>query len=244
MVEICTDLKMYVRNKPHCRKVFLMDGDALVLPQSKLYPLCHRINSTVPSLRRISAYANAESIVDRDETELRCLSDSGLTLVYMGLESGCQQVLNLRKKKSYVEQMIAAVIKAKACGIETSLMVLIGLGGQSLSAAHSIQTAEAVNRMQPRYLNFLSLMLIPGTKLFAEYTEGHFIPLDTQGFLIESYEIIKNLELRNCLFFSNHASNYLPIHTRLPQGKNTLLRTFERAITGKYNITPDSMRRL
>jgi radical SAM superfamily enzyme YgiQ (UPF0313 family) len=221
-----------------------MDGDALVLNNTTLLPILKRIGERLPRVAKISSYANGFSIISRSPDELVELYEHKLRLIYMGLESGSQEILNLCRKKSTVEQMVTAVRKADDAGIRTSLMVLLGLGGKKRSEQHVIESAKAINRMQPRYLSFLSLMIMEGTPLFDQVERGEFEPLNAQGFLVETYEILKRLELEQSLFFANHASNYLPLTGRLPQGKEELLNVLEAALAGRIGLKPEFFRAL
>jgi radical SAM superfamily enzyme YgiQ (UPF0313 family) len=221
-----------------------MDGDALVVNNAKLVPVLKYIGERLPRVNRISSYANGFNITDRSETELRELYSLNLKLIYIGLESGNQEILDLCEKKSSVRQMVDAVIKAADAQIHTSLMVLLGLGGRKRSHRHIEDSAAAINLMQPRFLSFLSLMLVAGTKLHDQAMRGEFEPLDAHGFLEETFEILKRLALKQTLFSANHASNYLPIQGRLPQAKDELLRLLEAAISGRVVLKPEVFRGL
>jgi radical SAM superfamily enzyme YgiQ (UPF0313 family) len=244
LTEICADIDTYARHYPDVRKLFLMDGDALVLSNAKLVPILQRVQMRLPQVKRISGYANGFNITDRSPGELAELHAHNLKLVYIGLESGCQAILDRCNKKATVRQMVDGVTMAATAGISTSLMVLLGLGGKRDSIRHCEDSAAAINAMQPRYLNFLSLMIIPGTPLHAQMEQGAFEPLDSHGLLIETFEIVRRLELNQTLFFANHASNYLPLTARLPQGKEELLHTLDAAIHGKLQLKPEFLRGL
>jgi radical SAM superfamily enzyme YgiQ (UPF0313 family) len=242
--EIFDDIDEYAREMPEVKKLFMMDGDALALSNEKLIPVLDRIALRLPNVRRVSSYANGRDIARRSDAELRELAANKLTLMYMGLESGSQTILDACDKKSTVVEMIEAVQKAARAGIATSLMVLLGLGGQRRSQEHIEASATAINAMQPRYCNFLSVMLIPGTKLYQEAQEGTFEPLDARGFLIETREILRRLDLTQTLFFANHASNYLPLEGRLPQAKGKLLGSIDAALNGTLSLKPEYFRGL
>ncbi len=242
--EIYGDIDEYAQYYSQIRKMFLMDGDVLILNNNKLVPILKKILERLPRLHRISSYANGFNITSRSKEELAELYAHKLKLIYMGLESGSQEILTRCHKKSTAEEMIKTVQLASEVSIKTSIILLLGLGGTQYSKQHIEESAEAINRMQPYYLSFLSLMLIPGTPLYKQAEQGEFEPLDAQGFLIETYEILKRLELKHTLFFSNHASNYLPLKGRFPHGKNDLLRTLESAIKGQIGLKPEAFRGL
>ena len=162
----------------------------------------------------------------------------------MGLESGSQDVLNRCGKSSSAEQMIEAVGKAAQAHIKSSVIVLLGLGGRKYSEEHVQGTIVALNRMQPRYLSFLSLMIIPGTRLAQEVKSGDFEELNSIELLKEAQEIIKGVDLKKTIFRSNHASNHLALEGALPKNKKMLLMTLESAIRGDVGLRPEFLRGL
>jgi radical SAM superfamily enzyme YgiQ (UPF0313 family) len=162
----------------------------------------------------------------------------------MGLESGSQEILNLRRKRSGAEEMTEAVRKAGRNGIKSSIIVLLGLGGREFSEKHVQETALALNRMQPRYLSFLSLMLIPGTPLFAESEKGAFRELSPRELLREAREILERLDMTSTVFRCDHASNYLALEGRLPKDRARLVGTIDRALQGGVRLKPDFLRGL
>lgn len=242
--EITADINWYAGRYQYVRRVFLMDGDALVLANSKLVPILEELNDAFPGLTRISSYANGCNIARKSNHELIELYKHKLSLIYMGLESGDQGVLDRCGKSSSVEQMIEAVNRAAKVHIKSSVIVLLGLGGKKHSEAHVKGTITALNRMQPRYLSFLSLMVIPGTPLAEEVKKGEFKELNSQELLKESYEIINGLDLKKTVFRSNHASNYLALEGTLPKDKMKLLNIMESAIGGEIRLKPESLRGL
>lgn len=242
--EITADIRLYARHYPDTRRVFLMDGDALVLANSKLLPIIEELQAAFPRLSRVSTYANGCNITRKSVRELEELSAHKLSLVYMGLESGSQEVLDRCGKSSRVEEMIEAVNKAARAGIKSSVIVLLGLGGRKYSAEHVNATAAALNRMQPRYLSFLSLMVIPGTPLAEEIERGEFEELSPAELLRETYGIIKGLELKKTVFRSDHASNYLPLEGTFPKDKTALLNALEGALGGRVKLRPGRLRGL
>lgn len=244
MREIEDDIRRAADRYPHARKVFLMDGDALVVGNKSLLPILDLINEVFPQLTRIAAYANGYNITVRGNDELRALYERKLRLIYIGLESGSQRVLDGCRKKSSADEMVTAVTRAAACGIKSSVIVLLGLGGKQYSREHIEGTIAALNMMQPRYLSFLSVMLIPGTPLYQERREGRFEELTSHELLDELALIVEGLELKKTVFRSNHASNYLPLEGRLPHDKERLLATLRDARDGKISLKPEFFRGL
>jgi len=242
--EILGDIQSYANYNPKVRKVFLMDGDALVLNNSKLIPILEALNQAFPRLTRIAAYANGDQICSRTNEELKTLVSLKLKLFYIGLETGSQEILNDVHKKPTVAEMVQGVIAAQKAEIKSSVIVLLGIGGKEKSKLHIQETIKALNVMQPKLLSFLSLMLVPGTPLYEEYRKGRFNPIDSKDLLIESYEILKGLDCKQTIFRCNHASNYLPLEGRLPADKDRLLRDLSEGISGKQGLKPELFRGL
>ncbi|OGX10720.1 MAG: hypothetical protein A2351_02775 [Omnitrophica bacterium RIFOXYB12_FULL_50_7] len=242
--EVLSDIDRYSRRYPDTRRIFLMDGDALVLNNSKLIPILEKLESVFPRFSRVSAYANGSNITRKSDQELAELYAHKLSLLYMGLESGSQLVLDRCRKTSSAEEMIQAVQRAERAGIRSSVIVLLGLGGKKHSAEHVRGTIEALNRMQPRYLSFLTLMAIPGTPLSEEVRRGDFAELGSEELLKESYEMIQGLELKRTVFRSDHASNYLALEGTFPRDKPVLLKALKAAIDGTITLRPDFARGL
>jgi radical SAM superfamily enzyme YgiQ (UPF0313 family) len=243
-VEIFSDIEKAAKRYPDTRRVFLMDGDALVLNNSLLLPILEKLRTAFPGLARVSAYANGYNISSRRDSELRELYRNKLSLIYMGLESGSETVLRRCNKRSSAGEMVTAVRRCQEAGIKSSVIVLLGLGGKEYSREHVRGTIEAVNIMQPRYLSFLSLMLVPGTFLAEEAANGAFVELDQMTLLKEAQDIIAGLKLDKTIFRCDHASNYLPLEGRLPQDKEKLLTTINMALSGDLRLRPEYLRGL
>ncbi len=242
--EITADINGCARRYQYTRRVFLMDGDALVLANSKLVPILEELDAAFPRLTRVSSYANGCNITRKSDQELTELYEHKLSLIYLGLESGSQEILRRCGKSSGVEEMTEAVHRAAKAHIKASVIVLLGLGGRRYSAEHVTGTIEALNRMQPRYLSFLSLMVIPGTPLAEEVRNGEFKELNSLELLKESYEIIKGLDLKKTIFRSDHASNYLALEGAFPKDKIKLLNILKSAMVGGVRLRPEILRGL
>lgn len=242
--EISLDIEEGAKLYSQIRRVFLLDGDALVVNNEQLLPVLKKLNNTFSMLSRISSYANGYNIVKRSDKQLQELYDHKLRLIYIGLESGSQDILNRCCKRSRAQEMIEAVQKADKAKIKSSVIVLLGLGGKARSTEHVQATIEALNHMQPRYLSFLSLMVIPGTPLHREVCRNEFKELSSTELLKEAYDIISGLELQKTIFRCDHASNYLPLAGRFPQDKISLLNSIQLALSGEIKLKPEFLRGL
>ncbi len=242
--EILEDIKQGSIYYPDTRKVFLIDGDALVLSNENLIPILDEINRSFTKLSRISSYANGYNITNRTKSELKELSARKMKLIYIGLESGNQQILDQSNKKSTANQMILAVKNATDAGIKSSVIVLLGLGGRKYAKQHVQDTIAVLNDMQPRFLSFLSLMLIPGTPLYEQAQNREFEGLNPQELLEQTHSIISGLNLKKTIFRTNHASNYLPLEGRFPQDKQHLLKMLSLALEGKVDLRNEMFRGL
>ena len=242
--EIRADIEEESRLFPDTRRVFLMDGDALVISNKGLLPVLNKLDEAFPRLARISSYANGYNITERTDRELEELYQHKLSLIYIGLESGSQKILDLCKKRSTAEEMTQAVIRASCMGIKSSVIVLLGLGGRRGSRIHVEETINILNRMKPRYLSFLSLMLIPGTEKYRQARSGDFEPLEPLEMLKETRDILYGLDLSKTVFRADHASNFLSLKGRLSQDKEKLLDLLEQAISGKLSLRPSWLRGL
>lgn len=242
--EIRADIMVWAHRYPATRKVFLMDGDACVLDNKQLIPILDELNNAFPKLTRIAAYANGYNVTCRSHDELHELSSRKLSLLYLGLESGNQAVLDMCRKKATRDEMVTAVVRAGQAQIKSSVIVLLGLGGRMYSREHVNDTIIALNAMQPRYLSFLSLMLIPGTPLYAQKMQGIFEELSSHELLQEMHDIIQGLTLNKTIFRSDHASNYLSLEGRFPHDKQRILSVLHEALAGKISLRSEFLRGL
>lgn len=238
------DLDFAARHYPGVTRLFIADGDALILPQKRLVALLTSIRTTLPAVRRIRLYGNAKSIRAKSTKELDELKSLGLDRIYMGLESGCDSVLARIKKCSNSQQMIEAAQKVRGVGIFLSVTILLGIAGTSQSTVHALETAKVLNDMTPNQIAALTLMPIPGTALYSAIENGEFILPNETGLLKELRVLITNLTLDKLQFQANHASNYLPIDCRLQKDKPEVLARLDKAIAGETPLMPDYLRGL
>lgn len=244
--EIFDDIALAKQTMSDPRRVFLADGDALVLSNRRLIEILERLTNTFPHLERVGSYANAQNIIRKSSQELEILRKKGLKLLYLGLESGSDEVLRRINKGVDAGQMTAAVRKAKAAGMRVSIIGILGVGGAEISKQHAAATGQVVNAMDPDYFSMLTLMLVPGTKLHQQWQDEAFQLLSPEEMLAELRTVIANLDgLTNCVFRTNHASNYLPLKGTLPQDKEQLLAALDGALAmGRGALRPEHRRGL
>jgi len=226
------------------RRLFLCDGDALIIPQQRLLQILKTIKQRLPWVTRVGSYANTKSLSMKSDDELKILRENGLGILYMGLESGDDQTLKAINKRANAEKMIAMGKKAKKAGFKLSVTVILGLAGYERSQIHAQETGRVLSAIDPDYVGALSLMLVPNTPLYQDYREGKFPLLGPEEMLQELRTIFANTHLSQGLFHANHASNYLPIRARLPKDKNAVLALIDKALEGQVALKPEWMRGL
>ncbi|MDM7986837.1 MAG: radical SAM protein [Smithella sp.] len=211
-------------------RLFLCDGDSLIIPQMRLVEILQMINRYLPGLDRIGSYANAKSILRKSVDELKELRKLGLKILYLGMETGNAELLKKINKGATREKMAEAARRVKEAGIELSVTVILGIGGIEKSIEHAMDTASLLTEMDPDYVGALTLMLVPQTEMYEDYLAGRFVLPDKIGFIRELYLMIAHSNFTNCYFTSNHASNYLPIKARLPRQKEKILKMMRSVI--------------
>jgi radical SAM superfamily enzyme YgiQ (UPF0313 family) len=239
-----TDIAMAHKYVPHTRRVFLCDGDAMLLPTTYLLKILKALNMAFPDLQRVGIYANARDILKKTDNELAELATNKLTIGYLGLESGNDEILKRVEKGATAQEMIDAVHIAQTNGIKMSVIGLIGLGGPELSREHAIDTAKAVNAMNPRYFSLLTLMIVPGTPLAKDYESGKFKVLEADEMVKEVRLVVENLDTDRTIFRANHASNYAPLAGTLNKDKDRLLKEIDQYLSGNYDFRPEFLRGL
>ena len=213
------------------KKIFLQDADALVYPVSKLIDVLKYIGEKLPSVERIATYGTAQDVLRRTTAELAELKRLKLGIIYIGLESGDDEILKMIDKGIDAEHIIEAGRKIKDAGILSSVTVILGLGGVPLSERHALATARALTRMDPDYAGALTLTLVEGTPMYDRWQKGDFQPVTPFRSLEELVLIIENSTFTNCFFSSMHASNYFSLRGTLPQDKERLLAELRRIIS-------------
>jgi radical SAM superfamily enzyme YgiQ (UPF0313 family) len=224
------------------KRLFLCDGDALIIPQEKLLLILKEIQTALPWITRIGTYGNAKSIMKKSLDELKELKKNKLGIIYMGLESGDDEILASMNKGVDVNTQIEQGKKIKEAGMKVSITVLLGLGGKKHSQSHAVKTGEALSLIDPNYANALSLMMFPQMPLYQDVENDNFDLLDPYGILQELYTMIEHTNLSAGIFSANHASNYLPLQFRIPGGKEEALQILSEALKGGIKLKPEYLR--
>ncbi|PMG80029.1 radical SAM protein [Shewanella sp. 10N.286.51.B7] len=225
-------------------RVFLADGDAMTLPFKRLKEICQLINTHLPSVTRISSYCLPRNLTNKTVEQLSELRDMGLSLLYVGCESGDDEVLTKIKKGEDYASSLMALEKIKQAGMKSSVMILMGLGGKQLSQQHAKASAKLMNAAQPDYLSTLVVTLPLGTEKMDSVFDGKFELPDQLGLLNEMQTLLSELALTKTIFRSDHASNYLVLKGVLGKDKQQLLNQVSDAITGTIPLRQEWQRGL
>ncbi len=231
----------------YCRRqkrVFLADGDALILSQKRLLHIFSLIRSHLPQVRRIALYGNAKAIRSKTVGQLQELKQKGLHRIYMGFESGDDEVLRAVKKGETAKSMIEAAEKVNQAGIFLSVSVLLGLAGSAGSLQHAAKSGEVLSQMNPKQIAALCLMPLANTAIGKGVSQGTFVLPDSRGILLELRQLLQHISCRKVQFMANHASNYLPISGRLSRDKTSILHMITQALQGNQPLVPEKYRAL
>ena len=241
---ILSDILFASRYMKRQDRVFLMDGDALIIPQKRLMWILENIREHLPWVRRVGAYANVKSIKMKSIEDLVALKEKGLGILYLGVETGDDEVREKICKGSSARTLIDMGRKVREAGIKLSVTVLLGIAGRERSLEHARATGKLLSAMDPNYIGALTVMVIPGTPLHDDLSKGDFQLPSEEEFLMELREMIAHTNLTRGLFYSNHASNYLPVKARLPKGKQEALDLIDSALRGEVGLREEWMRGL
>lgn len=232
MADILEDLSMAREYYDRVGRIFLCDGDALCLANSKLLTILSRIAELFPECERVTTYGRASDINRKTEEELVELRKAGLAMVYIGAESGSDEVLKRVNKGSSREEIIAAVQKVERCGIMASVTFISGLGGKELMREHAVKTGSMITEMGASYVGLLTLMTEPLAPLTGAIARGEFQVLTGEEAVAETLLILKNVGIpkKSCVFRMNHASNYLSLRGNLPEDRDRMIARCEAAL--------------
>ena len=215
------------------RKIFLADGDALIVKTKDLLYIFDKIHEIFPEVQRITMYAATKDILHKTDEELKALKDAGLYMVYVGFESGDNDILKHVKKDLTAEEIIEGGLKIKKSGILLSATLISGLGGREKLIDHAVKSAQLINAIKPDYLGYLTLMLRPGMEMYDELMAGKFELLTADEVLEEMRIFLLNVDSEGTVFRSNHASNYVNLAGTLNKDREKLLAVVDKAVKNK-----------
>lgn len=229
--EVLEDLDMARARYSRIEKIFLCDGDALCLANEKLMVILNKIKELFPECKRVSVYGSAKDVLRKSDEELKELYDNGIKMIYLGAESGSQKVLDRIEKGVTRQQLIEAVHRIEASGIQSSVTFISGMGGKELWEEHAIETGKMISEMNASYVSLLTLMLDYRAPIMQEINRGAFEVLSGEEVVAETYLLMKHANpTKPCVFRSNHASNYVSLRGDLPADKERMMAQLQRAM--------------
>jgi coproporphyrinogen III oxidase-like Fe-S oxidoreductase len=242
--EIYNEIEYASKEYPSIRRVFLADGDALNLKTDMLLKICNKLYSSFPNLERVSSYAMPKNLLEKNLDELKTLRESGLSMLYIGIESGSDLILKKVIKGATSKGIILGTKKAKDAGMIISCMIILGLGGKKYSNLHAIETAKVTSIISPDYLSALTLYLDDDIKdeFISKFGEP-FEYLNDKEVLEELKVMIMNMRSNNKIIFrANHASNPYPIKAILPDDQDELINKLDELINRPELYRPKFLR--
>lgn len=242
--EVLEDFRLARQYYSRVPRIFLADGDALMRRQEDLEVILDHVRETFPECQRVSCYASPGSIHAKTPEQLAVLRGKGLEMVYMGLESGSDAVLELMQKGHTAASIIQAGKKVRAAGIKLSVTAISGLGGQDMWQTHAVETGKALSEMKPEYIGILTLMQEPGTPLAEWIRQGKFRVLDPAQVLQETALMLRNIDSEGSVFRMNHASNYLNLRGTLNGDLDAMLARIEGGLDDPGRLKPEQFRAL
>lgn len=229
--EVLEDLAWARKKYRRVERMFLCDGDALALSNSKLMPILEYISENFPECERVTIYGRATDVLKKTDEEMRQLYEAGLTMVYIGAESGSDKVLKDICKGETRQQLIDSVKRIEACGMQASVTFISGLAGKDGWEDHAIQTGTMISEMEPSYVGLLTLIVEPSVPMAKDIEEGRLKLLSPEEVMAETLLMLKNTNVtKKCVFRSNHASNYISLRGDLPQDKDKMMAMLRKAM--------------
>lgn len=231
MDDILDDIDMARKYYRYVNKIFLCDGDALCLSTTKLLTILDRIGEVFPECERVGVYGSPKDVLRKTDDELRTLKEHGIDIIYIGAESGSDEILKAIDKGATREEIITAVQRIEAADIMASVTFISGLGGRPLWREHAVETGTMISEMGATYVGLLTLLLEPGAPMREDVIEGRFELLSPEEVIAETLLMMKNINVeKKCVFRSNHASNYVSLRGDLPYDKERMIAQLERAM--------------
>lgn len=228
--EVLEDLAMARRAYRYVQRIFLADGDALIVKTETLLTILETIRRLFPECERVTSYASARDLLLKTPEELRTLQQAGLDMIYLGLESGSERILKKINKGVTVEETVEACLKAKAAGIRLSVTQITGLDGQEGMEENAVESAHALSRINPEYIGLMTLTLRRGTKMTADLEKGLFKRLTPKQIVEEMRMLVAALDSEGSVLRSNHISNYVQLKGTMNRDKEAMLAQLDRAL--------------
>jgi radical SAM superfamily enzyme YgiQ (UPF0313 family) len=239
---ILGDILFAARHMRNQDRVFLMDGDALIIPQNRLTWILDRIHEHLPWVKGVGSYANTKSISLKSSQDLDDLRGKSLDRIYLGVETGDDELRKKVRKGFTARQCADMGKKLKRAGMRLTVMVLLGIAGKEKSLDHARATGELLSAMDPDHVAALTVIPVPGTPFWDQLETGELELPDERGILLEMREMLLHTNLQGGTFASNHASNYLSLSVQLPEGKQKALDLLDAALQGRIGLKPEWMR--
>jgi len=242
--EIKEDLLEASKVYKNIKRIFLADGNALAMKTADLLEILLYIKEFFPVCKRVGIYSAPKDILRKTDEELATLKSAGLGIAYMGVESGSDVILRNINKGVIASEMIEAGKKMMRSGIKLSVTLISGLGGKKLWREHALESAKVISAISPDYLGLLTLLLESGTEMYQQVENGEIELLSPKEIMMETYELLSNIDVKDCIFRSNHASNYVALEGTLPKDKAGLLKQLETIIEDDFDYKGEFFRRL
>lgn len=243
--EVLEDLDNARRYYSRVGRIFLADGDALVLTNEKLMVILEHINKNFPECERVSIYGTPQDVLRKSHEELVELRENGIEIIYIGAESGSDKILKDICKGATRAELIEAVQKIEAAGIKASVTFISGMGGKENWEEHAIETGTMISEMQPSYVGLLTLMVERDVPLYQKIESGEFQLLTAEEVMAESLLMLKHINVdKKCVFRANHASNYVSLKGDLPDDKEDMMKLLRHAMENKNMFKDDRFRML
>lgn len=240
--EIIKDIDLARERYSNINRMFLADGDALMIKTPELIKILKYIKTSIPECERIGIYASPKSIMTKSLEDLKNLKNAGLSIAYLGLESGSDEILFNVNKGVTSEQIITGGNKIKKAGILLSVTLISGLGGKEKWKKHAVESAIAINKMNPNYLGLLTLLIEPNTQFYEDVNSGKFEVLNPKEIALETLELLTHLDAEGCILRSNHSSNYISLRGTLNTDKDKMIDQLKQASIGELNFKDEFLR--
>ena len=243
--EVLEDLAWARQHYSRVQRIFLCDGDALCLANHKLIRILDYIKENFPECERVTTYGRATAAIAKTDEELRELKEHGLSMVYIGAESGSQKILEMVNKGETREELIEGTKKLEAAGIQTSVTFISGLAGPELWEEHAVETGKMITEMNASYVSLLTLMLQPPAPMLDDYQAGKFKLLTPEEVLAETCLMLKHANpTKSCVFRSNHASNYVSLRGNIPEDNEKMIAALKRCMEDRGLLKDERFRML